>query len=139
MMEKAYLNILNNFDKLDQHFPDFVPMFQSRILPLVLQSSNYNKELVRTAPAAFPPKIDASEADFVTKTVPIKVDYKSISQEEFEACAATGSDKCTRAGLKFPNKQYISTKLYAVPGTIVTATFPTECLHKIDVSFCNHY
>ena len=73
LMEKAYLNILNNFDTLDEHYPDFVSFFQCRVLPIALQSGNFNQDLVRVAPTAFPPSVDPSEVNFVSKTVSDKI------------------------------------------------------------------
>ena len=76
IMEQAYLEILNNYDTRDDHFPDYVPFFQRFVLPMALQQSDYNPDLIRTAPTAFPPGVDPNKANFVTKSVPIKWKYE---------------------------------------------------------------
>ena len=133
LMEKAYLNILNNFDTLDEHYPDFVSFFQCRVLPIALQSGNFNQDLVRVAPTAFPPSVNPSEVTFVTKTVPIQWKYSIATEEEYNSCMEE-NEICDDPNEGIPSRNLISTRMYAVPGTIVTATFPSECTGKIEVS-----
>ena len=71
-LEKGYLGILDNYESLDEYFPDFVSIFQNKILPLVLQTNSFNQKLMRSAPSPFPPKVDPKDVSFVKKTVKIE-------------------------------------------------------------------
>ena len=73
IMERTYLGILDNYDIRDEHYPDFVSYFQSKILPSALQT-DYNSKLISKAPATFPPDVHTEDVRFVTKTM--KVDWK---------------------------------------------------------------
>ena len=133
IMEEAYLEILNNYETRDEHFPDFVPFFQRFVLPMALQQSNYNPDLIRTAPTAFPPSIDPNEVNFVTKSVSIKWKYEGDANERGTSICGDNED-CVDPNAGMPNKNFISTKLYAVPGSIVKATIPSDYVGKIGVS-----
>ena len=132
IMEEAYLEILNNYDTKDDHFPIYVAFFQSQVLPMVLQTSNYNPDLIRIAPTPFPPKVDPSEASFVSKSVHIKWKYESETNER-SSSFCDGKEDCVDPNAGVPNRNLISSKLYAVQGSKVTAKFPSECVGKIGV------
>ena len=132
IMEQAYLEILNNYETRDEHFPDYVPFFQRFVLPMALQQSDYNPDLIRTAPTAFPPSVDPNEASFVTKSIPIKWKYEG-NVDERSSSFCDGKEDCKDPNAGMPNKNFISTKLYAVPGSIVKATIPSDYVGKIGV------
>ena len=106
IMERAYLGILDNFDTRDEHFPDYVPAFQGKILSSVLQT-DYNPKLIRNAPTTFPPYVNPEEVNFVTKTITIDWKYNLGG--------------------------WFSTKFYAVPGKLFTVTIPEEQIGEIKV------
>ena len=79
------MGIIDNYESREEHYPEFVSLFQNKILPIRLQFEPINQELLRSAPVPFPPKVDPKEVSYVKKTINIESKIFDFCKLYFES------------------------------------------------------